>query len=306
MDMHDFIIIGGGACGLTAGLYAARGGIKPLLLEKEAPGGQLLLTDNIENYPGIEHINGFELAQKMMKHAQKFGLDMKYEGVEKLDFHDDHIALKTKNSEYKAKYVLASLGSNPRKLGVPGEDKYRGKGVSYCATCDGAFYKDKDCVVVGGGSSALDEAVALAEHAGKVTIIHRRDTFSGEKYLEDLAKKNEKIEFLMEHEVKEIRAGDDEKVDRVLLYDKKNDKEYEFTAKGVFIFIGYIPNSSILEEKVKLEHGEIVVDENMQSSHPRLYAGGDVRQGSVKQVIASGGDGAMAAINILHKLRSER
>lgn len=306
MDMHDFIIIGGGACGLTAGLYAARGGIKPLLLEKEAPGGQLLLTDNIENYPGIEHINGFELAQKMMKHAQKFGLDMKYEGVEKLDFHDDHIALKTKNSEYKAKYVLASLGSNPRKLGVPGEDKYRGKGVSYCATCDGAFYKDKDCVVVGGGSSALDEAIALAEHAGKVTIIHRRDTFSGEKYLEDLAKKNEKIEFLMEHEVREIRAGDDEKVDRVLLYDKKNDKEYEFTAKGVFIFIGYIPNSSILEEKVKLEHGEIVVDENMQSSHPRLYAGGDVRQGSVKQVIASGGDGAMAAINILHKLRSER
>lgn len=304
--MHDFIIIGGGACGLTAGLYAARGGIKPLLLEKEAPGGQLLLTDNIENYPGIEHINGFELAQKMMKHAQKFGLDMKYEGVEKLDFHDDHIALKTKNSEYKAKYVLASLGSNPRKLGVPGEDKYRGKGVSYCATCDGAFYKDKDCVVVGGGSSALDEAIALAEHAGKVTIIHRRDTFSGEKYLEDLAKKNEKIEFLMEHEVREIRAGDDEKVDRVLLYDKKNDKEYEFTVKGVFIFVGYIPNSSILEEKVKLEHGEIVVDENMQSSHPRLYAGGDVRQGSVKQVIASGGDGAMAAINILHKLRSER
>ncbi len=305
MKMHDFIIIGGGACGLTAGLYAGRGGLKPLLLEKEAPGGQLLLTDNIENYPGIEHIDGFELAQKMMKHAQKFGLEMKYEGVEKLDFHDDHIVLKTKNNEYKAKYVLASLGSNPRKLGVPGEDKYRGKGVSYCATCDGAFYKNKECVVVGGGSSALDEGVALAEHASKVTIIHRRETFSGEKYLEELARKNEKIEFLMEHEVKEIRAGDAGKVDRVLLYDKKKDKEYEFNTQGVFIFIGYTPNSSILEGKVKLERGEVVVDKKMQSSHPRFYAGGDVRQGSVKQVVASGGDGAMAAISILKKLRSE-
>ncbi|MBD3156621.1 FAD-binding protein [Candidatus Peregrinibacteria bacterium] len=306
MKMHDFIIIGGGACGLTAGLYASRGGLKPLLLEKEAPGGQLLLTDNIENYPGIEHINGFDLAQKMMNHAQKFGLEMKYEGVETLDLHDDHVALKTKNGEYKAKYVLASLGSNPRKLGVPGEDKYRGKGVSYCATCDGAFYKDKECIIVGGGSSALDEGIALAEHASKVTIVHRRDTFTGEKYLEDLAKKNEKIEFLMEHEVKEIRAGDDGKVDRVLLYDKKNDKEYEFATEGVFIFIGYIPNSSILEGQVKLEHGEVVVNATMQSSHPRLYAGGDIRQGSVKQVIASGGDGAMAAISILHKLRSEQ
>lgn len=306
MDMHDFIIVGGGACGLTAGLYAARGGIKPLLLEKNAPGGQLLLTDNIENYPGIEHINGFDLAQKMMQHAQKFGLEMKYEGVEEVTPNEDHVLLKTKNGDYKAKYVLFSLGSNPRRLGVPGEDEYRGKGVSYCATCDGAFYKDQECVIIGGGNSALDEGVALAEHASKVTIIHRRDEFTAEQYLIDLAKKNEKIDFLMDHELKEILAGEDGKVDRVLLHDKKNEKDYEFPAKGVFIFIGYTPNSQILEDKVELEHGEVVVDSKMQSSHPRIYAGGDIRKGSVKQVIASGGDGAMAAINILHKLRSEK
>lgn len=305
MDIRDFIIVGGGACGLTAGLYAARGGIKPLLLEKDAPGGQLLLTDNIENYPGIEHIDGFELAQKMMQHAQKFGLEMKYEGVEEVDLHDDHVFLKTKSGEYKAKYVLFSLGSNPRRLGVPGEDEYRGKGVSYCATCDGAFYKDQKCVIIGGGSSALDEAIALAEYASKVTIIHRRDEFAGEKYLKDLAAKNEKIEFLMNNEVKEIRAGEDGKVDRILLYDKKEDKESEFPAKGVFIFVGYIPNSKILEGKVELDHGEVIIDGTMQTSHPRVYAGGDVRKGSVKQVIASGGDGSMAAINILHKLRKE-
>ena len=306
MDMYDFIIVGGGACGLTAGLYAGRGGLKPVLLEKEAPGGQMLLTDNIEYYPGVEHVNGFDLAQKMMQHAQKFGLEIKYESVETIDVNEEYVSLKTKNNEYKARYALFSLGSNPRKLGVPGEDEYRGKGVSYCATCDGAFYKDQECVIIGGGNSALDEGVALTKHASKVTIIHRRDEFRAEQYLIDLAEKNEKVSFLMSHEVKEIRAGEDGKVDRVLLYDKKNDKEYEYPAKGVFIFVGYIPNSKILEGKVELDRGEVVVDQTMQSSNPRIYAGGDVRKGSVKQVIASGGDGAIAAINILRKLRSEK
>ncbi|MCD6109450.1 FAD-dependent oxidoreductase [bacterium] len=305
MEMHDFIIVGGGVCGLTAGLYAGRGGINPLLLEKDAPGGQLLLTDNIENYPGIEHANGFDLAQKMMQHAQKFGLKIKYEGVETVDPYDDYVSLKTNMGEYKTKYVLFSLGSNPRKLGVPGEDEYRGKGVSYCATCDGAFYKDQECVIAGGGNSALDEGIALTEHASKVTIIHRRDKFRAEQYLIDLAKKNNKIEFLMNHEIKEVRGGQDGKVDRILVYDNKNDKEYEYPAKGVFIFIGYTPNSKILEGKVELDRGEVVVNQTMQTSHPRIFAGGDLRKGSVKQVIASGGDGAMAAINVLHKLRSE-
>ncbi len=304
--MFDFIIVGGGACGLTAGLYAARGGIKPLLLEKNAPGGQLLLTDNIENYPGIEHINGFELGQKMMQHAQKFGMETKYEGVEEINLHDEYVLLKTKKNEYKAKYVLFSLGSNPRKLGIPGEDEYRGKGVSYCATCDGAFFRGKECVVLGGGNSALDEGIALAEHASKVTIIHRRDEFTAEQYLQDLANKNEKINFLMNHEVKEIRGGEDGKVKGVLLFDKTNEKEYEFPTEGVFVFVGYTPNSQLLEEKVEMEHGEIVTDSRMKSSHPRVYAGGDIRKDSVKQVIAACGDGAIAAVSILHKLRSEK
>lgn len=305
MEEYDLVIVGAGVAGLSAALYAARGGAKSVVFEKEAPGGQLLLTDNIENYPGIEEINGAELAQKLMSHAQKFGAEIKYEGVQELDPKDDFVIVKTKNAKYKAKYAIVGLGSNPRHLDVPGEDEYRGKGVSYCATCDGAFYKDKECVIVGGGDSALDEGLALTKHASKVTIIHRRDEFTAEKYLQDLAEKNEKMEFKFNHEVKEIRAGEDGKVDRVLLYDNKEDKEYEFPCKGVFIFIGYTPRSELVEGKVDLENGYIKVDSTMQSSHPRIYAAGDIRVNAVKQVIASGGDGATAAIYVMHKLRKE-
>ncbi|MFC1655719.1 thioredoxin-disulfide reductase [Patescibacteria group bacterium] len=303
MDMYDMIILGGGAAGLSAGIYASRGDINVMLLEKDAPGGQLLLTDNIENYPGYEHIEGFELAQKFMQHAQKFGLNMQYEGAENIKVHDDHVEITTKNNVYKTKYLLAAVGSNPRKLGVPGEDKFRGKGVSYCATCDGAFFKDKDCIIVGGGDSALDEGIALTKFAKKVTIVHRKDEFRAEPYLIELAKNNDKIEFLMNNEVKEVRGND--KVDRVLLYDNKEDKEHEMPIDGVFVFIGYLPNSKVLEGQVDLEKGEVIVDNFMKSSNPRIYAAGDIRQGSVKQVAASGGDGVMATIQIMHKLRSE-
>lgn len=303
--MHDLIIIGSGVAGLSGGLYAARGGIDVKLFEKDAPGGQLLLTDNIENYPGIERIEGIELAQKLMGHAQKFGLQITPEGVKEIKLNEDHVEIITSSGSYKSKYCLAATGSNPRKLGAPGELEYRGKGVSYCATCDGAFFRDRECIVVGGGDSALDEGVALTKYASRVTIVHRRDEFRADKYLQDLAKKNEKIEFLMNHEVKEI-LGDGEKVDRVLLYDKKNDRTYEYNTGGVFIFIGYVPNSHILEEKIELENGYVVVNKNMKSSHDRLYAAGDIRQNAVKQVIASGGDGATAVISIMHKLRAER
>lgn len=305
MEEYDIVIVGAGVAGLSAALYAARGGAKAVVLEKNAPGGQLMLTDSIENYPGIEHIGGVELAQKLMAHAQKFGAEIRYETVTELDPKEDHVILKTKDKEYKAKYVIVGLGSNPKLLGAPGENEYRGKGVSYCATCDGAFYKDQECIIVGGGDSALDEGIALAEHASKVTIVHRRDTFTAEKYLQDVAEKNPKIEFLFNHEVKEIRGDDDGKVDRVLMYDNKEDREYEFPCKGVFIFIGYTPSSGLVEGKVELENGYITVDKKMQSSHPRIFAVGDIRKDAVKQVIASGGDGATAAIYVMHHLRKE-
>jgi len=302
--MYDLIILGGGVSGLSAGLYTARGKINAVLLEKNAPGGQVLLTDNIENYPGIEHIEGYELGMKMSAHAQKFGLKIQYEGAEEINLFDDHVEIKTKNNKYDAKYLLIALGSNPRMLNAPGEDKFKGKGVSYCATCDGAFFKDKDCIVVGGGNSALDEGIALTSHAKKVTIVYRGDQFKAEKYLQELAKKNEKMSFLMSTEVKEIKG--DDKVKSVTLFNNKTNQTSDMPIDGVFVFIGYEPNSQLLKDKVEMDNsGEISVDLNMKTSHPRVYAAGDIRVGAVKQVAASVGDGVTAAINIMRKLREE-
>lgn len=301
MEMYDLIILGGGVAGMTAGLYAARGEINVMLLEKNAPGGQMLSTDNIENYPGFEHIEGFELGTKIMQHAQKFGLPIKYEGATEVNVFDDYVEVKTQNETYKTKYLVFATGSNPRKLGVPGEEEFSGKGVSYCATCDGAFFRDKECIVVGGGDSALDEGIALTKYASKVTIAHRRDEFTAQAFLQTVAKDNEKIEFLMNTEVKEIRG--EGKVDRVLLFDNKTNEEREMPAEGVFVFVGYTPNSQLMEGKIDLERGQIITDINMQSSHPRVYAAGDIRQNAVKQVISSGGDGATAAISVMHHLR---
>ncbi|MBU1445682.1 FAD-dependent oxidoreductase [Patescibacteria group bacterium] len=305
MEMYDLIILGGGVAGMTAGLYAARGQINVVLFEKNAPGGQMLSTDSIENYPGIEHIEGFELGTKIMQHAQKFGLPIKYEGATEINLFEDYVEVKTQNDTYKTKYLIFATGSNPRKLGVPGEAEFAGKGVSYCATCDGAFFRDKECIVFGGGNSALDEGIALTKYATKVTIAHRRDEFTAEAFLQTVAKNNEKIEFLMNHEVKEIR-GNEGKVDRVLLFNNKTNEEYEKAVEGVFVFVGYTPNSELMEGKVELERGQIITDINMKASHPRVYAAGDIRLNAVKQVISSGGDGATAAIAVMHALRHEK
>lgn len=304
--MYDLVIIGSGAAGLSAGLYAARGRIKTVVFEKLAPGGQLLLMDNIENYPSIDSITGADLAQKMLKHATQFGLEVKYEEITGLNFKEDYVELETPKEKYKTKYCIFAGGSNPRRLGIPGENEYTGRGVSYCATCDGAFFKDKECVVIGGGNSAFDEGIALTKYARKITIIHRRSEFSADKYLQETASKNDKIEFLTNHTVEEIMSDEEGKVDRVLLHDLQKDKKYEFKTQGVFVFVGYEPNTALLEGKVEIDKGYVVVDINMKSSHDRLYATGDIRKNAVKQVITSSGDGATAAINIMRKLRSEK
>jgi len=302
MEIFDLIILGGGVSGLSAGLYAARGKVSTILLEKNAPGGQVLLTDNIENYPGIEHIEGFQLGTQMMNHAQKFGLKIQYEGVEEINLFDDHVEVKTAKNTYNTKYLIAATGSNPRTLNLPSEDKYRGKGVSYCATCDGAFFKDKEVIVVGGGNSAFDEGIALTKFAKKVTIVHRSEVFKAEKYLQDLAHKNPKMDFILDTEIKEIKG--DDKVKSVILHNNKTNEDKEMPIDGVFVFIGYVPNSQLFKDKLQMTPGnEIIVDLDMKTSHGRVYASGDLRAGAVKQVIASSGDGVTAAINVMRKLR---
>jgi len=304
MEKFDLIILGGGVSGLSAGLYAARGKINAILLEKNAPGGQMLLTDNIENWPGTERIEGFQLGAQIMNHAQKFGLKIQYEDVTEINLYDDHVEVKTAKNTYNTKYLIAATGSNPRNLNLQSEDKYRGKGVSYCATCDGAFFKDKDCIVVGGGNSAFDEGIALTNHAKKVTIVHRSEVFRAEKYLQDLARKNPKMDFILDTEIKEIKG--DDKVKSVILHNNKTNEDKEMPVDGVFVFIGYVPNSQLFKDKVDMTpSGEIIVDLNMKTSHNRVYASGDLRAGAVKQLITSSGDGVTAVINVMKKLREE-
>jgi len=299
--MLDLIIIGGGVAGLSAGLYASRGMLKTTLLEMENPGGQILLTGDVQNWPGTEKISGYEIGTKVKDHALKFGLDIKKEKATKVDLFDDHVKVITDKGEYEAQYCIVATGSAPRELKIPGENKFRGKGVSYCATCDGAFFKDKHVMVVGGGNSALDEAIFLTKFASKVTIVHRKDVFSGEKILQEEVINHEKIEVMFNHEVKEVMG--EQLVNKVKLFNNKENKELDYDIDGVFIFIGYIPNSMLFGDHLKCEGEEIVTDINMQTSHPRVYAAGDVRCNAVKQLVSSAGDGVTACLRIMQSLR---
>ena len=294
---YDTIIIGGGPAGYTAGIYAARSGLKTLLVEGAATVSQITITDMIENYPGIpEGINGFDLMQLFKKQALNFGLEIISRDVSAIKKYADapviwDIAVEAKS--YKALSVIAATGAQWTKLGIPGEEEFAGRGVSYCATCDGPFYRNKDVIVVGGGDTAIQEALFLTHFAKKVTVIHRRDRLRAAKILQKRAFAEKKIEFVWKAKLTEISGG--EFVTGVKVADVQSKSIKEIEAEGVFIFAGRVPHTGIFQNLLKLDAGGyIITDDNMRASAAGIFAAGDCRAKQFRQVITAAGDGANA------------
>ena len=304
-ENFDVIIVGGGPAGLAAGLYSARMNLKTVLVERGALGGQLLNTELIEDYPGFESILGGELAVKMGDHARKFGLDVReYEPVAEINVDGDERVVKLESGiELRAPAVIMAAGGLPRHLDVPGEVEYAGRGVSYCAVCDGAFFKEQELAVIGGGDAALEEADFLTRYASKVHVIHRRDSFRAQPILQDRARANPKIDFILDAQVKEIVGNG--KVEKVV-YEAQG-KPVEVAVGGVFIFVGFLPNSDIL--KVHFDHdatGYIRTDREMKTSIEGIWAVGDVREQLTKQIATAVGDGTTAAVSASAYVESVR
>lgn len=290
---YQLIIVGGGPGGLTAGLYAARARLDTLLIDKGAAGGQVLLTDWIDNYPGFpEGLSGFELADNMTAQVRRFGLQPTLGEIVSMELKGETKKLYLADNEVlKAKTVIIATGASPNKLNVPGEMELTGKGVSYCATCDGPFYRDMDVVVVGGGNTAVQEAVYLTKFAKTVTIIHRRDELRAAPIIQEAAFQNERINFICESEVVGIEGSTEVTGVRI----KHADGGEEFKPfQGVFILVGVSPNNWMLPEELALDNGFISTDAMMRSNIPGVMAVGDIRADSIRQVISAAGDGAVA------------
>jgi thioredoxin reductase (NADPH) len=296
-ERFDVIIVGGGPAGLAAGLYAARMNLKAVLVDRGPLGGQLLNTELIEDYPGIESILGSALAVKMTDHARTFGLDIRdFTSVSEIDVDgDDRVVRLDSGSEFRAPAVILAAGGLPRYLEVPGEKELAGRGVSYCAVCDGAFFKGEELAVVGGGDAALEEGDFLTRYASKVHIVHRRNEFRAQPILQARARANPKIDFVMDAKVNEI-AGDGNKV-QALRYEQTG-KQRELPVGGVFIFIGFVPNSTLLKPHAEHdEAGYLITDREMRTSIDGIWAVGDVRAQLTKQIATAVGDGTTAAVS---------
>lgn len=295
-DLWDVVIIGAGPAGLTAGLYAARANLRAVLLEKLIPGGELLNTDLIEDYPGFTSVTGRELAERMEEHARKFGLEIEQGTVERIAQQNGFFSTTTEEGPaYLSRTVIMTAGGVPRKLEVPGEEELAGRGVSYCAVCDGPLFKNKVLAVAGGGDSAFQEGIYLTRHASKVYIIHRRDEFRAQPILQDKARENEKIEFITSAVVDEI--GGDRTVEWAKVRSLKDGHVDTLPLDGVFIFVGFTPNSGLYAEH--LDHdpqGFLVTSERMETRVPGLYAAGDVRSQLARQITTAVGDATTAAL----------
>ncbi len=306
MNNHfDIIVIGGGAAGLTAGIYLSRAKLSTLILNEGTVGGQMVLTHEIANYTGIESISGYQLARNMKAQAQKFGCtiksNLKITGLE-LGGEVKQITVNG-NDVYTSNAVIIATGGKSRTIGVPGEEELKGKGISYCATCDGDFFQDKEIIVVGGGNSALEEAVSLTKYASKVTIVHQFDHFQAfEHYVED-AKQNSKIDFIMESKIVEFTGK--ERLTGVKIQNVNSNKITEMAIDGVFIFIGYVPNTEKLNSLLELNQWkEIIVDKNMATNVAGVYAAGDSIAKRYRQVTTAVADGTIAALSAAEYVNS--
>ncbi len=303
-DVYDSIIIGGGPAGLTAGIYSARARMKTLLLEKMICGGQVLTADLIENFPGFPRgTNGPELADLMLKQAEAVGLEISTRDVKKIilkkNEKDPFIIETAEGDIFKALSVIISTGANWNALGVPGEERLRGRGVSYCAACDGPLFKNKDIVVVGGGDTALGEAIFLTRFANRVTVVHRRDKLRAARIIQERALMNKKIELCLNSVVTEITGN--AKVEGIKVKNVSTNEEKTLKADGVFVLIGLSPNSGVFKGLLKLdEKGYIVSDEDMRASVDGIFACGDVRKKPLRQIVTAAGEGATAAVSAGH------
>lgn len=303
MENYDVIIIGGGPAGLTAAIYASRARLSTLIIEKESFGGQIVSTDGIENYPGIvEGDTGTTLVERMRKQAETFGTKFLRDEVIDFDFSQKIKTVKTKDKTFSAKGVILSVGASHRKLEVKGEDEFAGAGVSYCATCDGAFFKDIEVFVVGGGDTAFQEALFLTKYASKVTIIHRRDSFRATKILQDKVEQNGKISFLLNSRIKEING--DGLVGSITVENVLTGEETQFFPNnafntfGIFVFAGNIPNTKLFEKEIKLNsQGYLIVGKDMKVMDG-VYAAGDCIEKEFRQVVTATSDGAIAALEL--------
>ncbi|WP_311154337.1 thioredoxin-disulfide reductase [uncultured Streptococcus sp.] len=293
--MYDTIIIGAGPAGMTAALYAARSNLKVALLERGIPGGQMNNTADIENYPGYANISGPELAEKMFEPLENLGVEHLFGLVEKIEDRGDFKEIITEDERFETKTVIIASGANHRHLGVPGEEDYNSRGVSYCAVCDGAFFRDEDLLVVGGGDSAVEEAIFLTRFAKSVTIVHRRDELRAQKVLQDRAFANEKIRFVWDSVVESIH-GDERKVTGVTFKNVKTGETSQADFGGIFIYVGLDPVSEFATDLgITDEAGWILTDHQMKTSVAGIYAVGDVRQKDLRQITTAVGDGAIAS-----------
>lgn len=294
--MYDVAIIGGGPAGMTAGLYAKRAGLNVVILEKSFFGGQIVNSHRVDNYPGLPGISGYDLSEKFVNQLKEFEVEMKNKNVVSCDLTGDVKKIFLRKEEIFARSVIIATGAKPRKLGIDGEEEYIGLGVSYCATCDGAFYKDKTVAVAGGGNTALDDALYLANFSKKVYLIHRRDTFRGSKTTLDKIKSNEKIQIITNNEIVKIKG--DEKLKSIVLKDNN-----ELFVDGLFVAIGNEPETELFKGQVELnEKGYIKTNINLETNLNMVFGAGDVTDKKLRQVITAQNDGAIAVNEILERL----
>ncbi|GAA0180553.1 thioredoxin-disulfide reductase [Clostridium sediminicola] len=301
-NLYDVVIIGAGPAGLSAGLYAARARMKTLILEKDSPGGQIVITHEIANYPGaMPEESGPSLIARMVNQTEQFGAERVSDNIVEVELSGKVKVIKGEKGEYHAKSVIIATGAEPKLIGCPGEAEFTGKGVSYCATCDADFFAGLEVFVVGGGDSAVEEALYLTKFARKVTIVHRRDELRAAKSIQEKAFKNEKMHFMWDSVIEEIKG--DGIVESAIFKNTKTGETTEYFADeddgifGIFVFIGYTPISKLYEGQIEMEHGYIVTDQDMKTNIEGVFAAGDIRVKSLRQVITAAGDGAIAAVN---------